>query len=121
MSVQDDATIARARKQTDRLNAVICDKARGGGDLGLLASPVTGGGFPVGRFQQLFLLARAQGRKLPAEWALFAWQLLASQGQRMRKDGKTLESADENIAELTAQAQAFADKQLPILKALGIA
>ena len=30
-------------------------------------------------------------------------------------------TAPQNVAELTAQAQTFADKQLPILKALGIA
>jgi len=32
-----------------------------------------------------------------------------------------LETAEENLAELTAQANVFADKQLPILKALQIA
>ena len=75
----------------------------------------------VGRFQQLFLLARSQGRKYPADWAQFVYQALASQGQKIVKEGKTLESDDENIAELTGQAQSFSDKQLPILKALGIA
>ena len=30
------------------------------------------------------------------------------------------EAAEENLAELTAQAQTFADKRLPILKALQI-
>jgi hypothetical protein len=34
------------------------------------------------------------------------------------KEGNTLESAKDNLAELTAQAQTFADKQLPILRAL---
>lgn len=75
----------------------------------------------VGRFQQLFLLAIAQGKKQPAEWAQLVWQILANQGQKIVKEGKTLETDDENIAELTAQAQIFADKQLPILKALQIA
>ena len=32
-----------------------------------------------------------------------------------------LESPEENIAELTEQAKTFAEKQLPILKALQIA
>lgn len=32
-----------------------------------------------------------------------------------------LESAENNMSELTAQAQTFADKQLPLLKALQIA
>ena len=39
----------------------------------------------------------------------------------MLKDGKAMETAEEHLAELTTQAQTFADKQLPILKALGIA
>ena len=75
----------------------------------------------VGRFQQLFLLAMSQGKKQPAEWVQFVWQVLASQGQKLVKDGKTLESAEDNLAELTAQADAFAEKQLPALKALQIA
>ena len=75
----------------------------------------------MNRFQQLFLLARSQGHKQPTEWAQTAWQTVAGQGQRLIKQGKTLESAEENQAELAAQAQAFADKQLPILKSLQIA
>jgi len=97
------------------------NKARSSGDISYLASPVAGEGITVGRFQQLFLLARSQGKKQPAEWAEFVWQVLASQGQRLLKEGKALETAEENLAELTAQATTFAEKQLPILKALGIA
>ena len=44
--------------------------------------------------------------------------VLSSQGQKIVKEGKTLESDDENIAELTGQAQTFLDKQMPILKAI---
>jgi hypothetical protein len=121
VAVQDEALISKARKQTDKLNAFICDKARGSGDIAFLGSPVSGGGVPASRFQQLFLLARGQGKELPAEWAEFAWQVLASQGQAIVKDGKALESADAHIAELTAQAQACNDKLLPILKLLQIA
>lgn len=36
------------------------------------------------------------------------------------KAGKTLETAGENIAELTAQGDTFVDKQLPILRALQV-
>jgi hypothetical protein len=82
---------------------------------------VTAGGVAVNRFQQLFLINLAQGKKQPAEWAQAAWQVLAAQSQKLVKEGKTLESPEENIAELTAQAQTFADKQLPILRALQIA
>ena len=120
-AVQDDATITKARKATDKLNTCLMGKARGGGDISFLASPVTGGAVTVGRFQQLFLMARAQGAKQPADWANTTWVLLQAQGQRILKDGQTLQSAEDNLAELNAQAQAFADKLLPILKALQIA
>jgi len=119
--VQDDATAAKARKRAEKINAHLMYKARGSNDVNFLASPVTGGGMPVGRVQQLFLLVLGQGKKQPVEWAQFAWQILTAQGQKLMKEGKTLESPEDNLAELTAQAQGFAEKQLPILKALQIA
>jgi hypothetical protein len=102
------------------MNAHLLDKARGSNDITFLASPVVGGGVAVGRFQQLFLKAAQLGLKTPGEWAKLCWDVLAGQGQRIMKDGKALETPAENIAELTTQAQAFADKQLPALKALGV-
>jgi len=118
--VQDDAVISKAKKHTDKLNAHLMNKARGSGDISYLASPVTGGGIMTGRFQQLFLLAKSQGKKQPVEWAQFVWEVLNQQGQRLLKEGKALETAEENLAELTTQATAFAEKQLPILKAQGV-
>lgn len=118
---QDEQVIAKAKKQTDKLNAHLCQKARGSNDISYLASPVTGGGIAVNRFQQLFLLSIAQGKKQPTEWAQYVWQTIAAQGQKLVKEGKTLDTAEANLAELTAQAQTFAEKQLPILKALQIA
>jgi hypothetical protein len=97
------------------------DKSRGSNELGYLASPVIGGGIVVGRIQQLFLLAMGQGKKQPAEWAQFVWQILSAQSQKLVKDGKTLETEEGNLAELAAQATSFAEKQLPVLKALQIA
>lgn len=120
-AVQDDALVSKARKHSDRLNATLIDKARGSNDISFLASPVTGGGIAVGRFRQLFLLALSHGKKQPAEWAHVVWQILAAQGQKLVKERKTLETPEENIAELVEQAQTFAEKQLPILKALQIA
>ena len=120
-ATQDETATARARKHTDKLNACLMDKARGGGDVSYLASPVTGGGVPVGRFQQLFLLARSQGVKQPAEWAAATWKLLAGQGQKLIKEGKALETPQENLAELNRLAKTFADKQLPILRELQVA
>jgi len=121
LPAQDETVAGKTRKNTDKLNAYLINRARFSGDIIYLASPVTGGGITVGRFQQLFLLARSQGKKQPAEWAQFAWQVLAAQGQRILKEGKPLESEAENMAELSGQATTFAEKQMPILKALGVA
>ena len=118
--VQDEQVITKAKKQTDKLNAHLCQKARGSNDISYLSSPVTGGGIAVNRFQQLFLMSLAQGRKQPAEWAQYAWSVLSVQGQRLVREGKTLDTAEDNLAELVAQAQTFAEKQLPILRALQV-
>ena len=96
------------------------DKCRASADIAYLASPVTGGGVPVNRFQQLFVMALQQGKKKPEDWAAFVAQILASQGQKIVKDGKPIETAQEQLAELTTQATDFATKQLPIMKALQI-
>lgn len=53
--------------------------------------------------------------------ARFVWNLLASQSQRLVKDGQTLEAAEANISELERQASEFLEKRLEILKALQIA
>jgi len=119
--LQDEAVIGKAKKQTDKFNAYLCQKARGSNDISYLVSPVTGGGIAVNRFQQLFLVSIAQDKTQPAEWAQYVWQILVGQGQKLLKEGKALDTAEENLSELTTQAQTFALKQLPILKALQIA
>lgn len=119
-AVQDETITAKVRKHTDRLNSYLMHKSRGSNDIGYLASPVSGGGFSVGRFQQIFLLALQKGKKQPAECAQFAWDLLSIQGQRLLKAGNALETPEENLAALTTQATEFVEKQLPILRALGI-
>ncbi len=118
--VSEQNDIAKARKNTDNLNKFLIQKARGTGDISFLASPVTGGGVSVGRFQQLFLLAMSEGKKQPGEWAQFVWHLLNIQGQKLVKEGKTLETDDQNLAELNEQAKMFAQKQLPLLNALKV-
>jgi SAM-dependent methyltransferase len=118
--VQSAAAVAAAAPASARLNAWLMDKARGSSDISYLASPVTGGGVTVGRFQQLFLLAASQGQKQPKAWAQFVWDILASQGQRLLRDGKAMDKPEDNLAELTRQAEEFAVKQLPVLRALGV-
>lgn len=120
-AVQDETTVSKAKKHTSKLNNHLMSKARGSNDISFLASPLTGGGFGVARFHQLFVLSLQQEKKKPEDWATFAAQILAAQGQKIVKEGKPLETAEEHLAELTTQANEFAVKILPILKALHIA
>ncbi|MBK7000903.1 MAG: class I SAM-dependent methyltransferase [Rhodoferax sp.] len=120
-AAQDDAAVQKALPQTMRLNRHLMELARTTGDISYLASPLTGGGVMVGRFEQLFLLAQSQNRTEPQAWADFVWQILQAEGQRLVKEGKPLNEPAENIAELLRQAQEFAAKRLPILKCLHIA
>jgi hypothetical protein len=119
-SVQGESQIAKAKQASAKLNETLIDKSRFSAEITFLASPVTGGGIAVNRFQQLFLLAMRNGKKQPQEWASEVWSVLAAQNQRLLKDGKALESAEDNIQELVNQANEFVRKRLPILQALQI-
>lgn len=107
-------------KNTKALNQALINNARTNVEASILASPITGGGILVNRFQQLFLLAIGEGKKLPQEWAQSAWAVLSTQNQRLLKDGKTIETAEGNIKELISQAKEFETKRMPILKALQV-
>ncbi len=120
LPAQSDEAIARASACCAALNRHLMNKARSSADINYLASPVTGGAISVGRFAQLFLLARSQGGQAPADWAQFVWQLLEAQGQRIVKEGQALQTAAENLAELSSQAEEFALRRLPLLVALGV-
>ncbi|WP_284615938.1 methyltransferase regulatory domain-containing protein [Aquabacterium humicola] len=119
--VQDEAAAAAARGRCERLNRQLMLRSRADGEVGHLASPLIGGGVPVGRFPQLFLLARSQGGERPQDWARYAWNLLAQQNQRLLKDGHGLQTPEENLAEMGQLAQRFEQKELPALRALQVA
>ena len=110
-----------ARAHSKALNQAICLRSRSTADINFLASPVIGAGVAVGRIEQLFLIALGQGKSTAADLAGHVWNTLAMQGQRILKDGKALETVDENVAHITGLAQTFLDKRLGILKALEIA
>ncbi|MEX0305212.1 MAG: methyltransferase regulatory domain-containing protein [Leisingera sp.] len=101
-------------------NLAVCKRAEDSEALRFLASPVTGGGVELDRFEQLFLLARSEGLETPAEWADLAWRILAPQGQRLQHEGRVLETDEENLALLRARAGNFAARRLPLCESLGL-
>lgn len=116
--VKTEAEIKTQRPRTAALNAHITDRSVHSPVMNFLASPLTGAGVPVGRMQQLMLRSIRRGRKTAQELALDVWQVLETQGQRVVREGKTLATAADNIAELKTQADDFMSKRLPILEAL---
>ncbi len=119
-SVQESSAVKHAASTTKNLNLALADKARGSSNIGYLASSKTGGGLPANRFEQLFLLAKSKGAGSSDEYADFAFDILAAQGQKILKEGKVIESDEEARAEMRAQAAGFAEKRLPILKGAGV-
>jgi SAM-dependent methyltransferase len=104
------------RVRTDAFNAAVLKRARVSAELTYLASPL-GGGFGLERMVLLFALAHVEQHKDPA---VFVWDLLKPQGQRMTKDGVVLETDQDNIAELRARYEQFRVRLLPMLQGLKI-
>ena len=119
--VQDEAVQTLARLKTSKLNTHLMEKAQSSKEINYLASPVTGGGVVVGRFAQLFLLARERGSLTAEDCAKATWKILSSQNQRLIKEGKVLETEQDNLDEIKSQVMEFEMKSLPILQSLGIA
>lgn len=115
---QSDAAIEAAAPRAAKLNRHLMRQARGGAEIGWLASPVTGGGVPATRFEKMFLLARAEGHAGPEAWAAHAWDALERQGERVVRDGTMLERPEDSRAELARQAHGFAAGRLALLDAL---
>lgn len=117
---QDEASVARARGRTDKLNAQLVDRARSRSDVAFLASPVTGGACGVSRIDQLFLLTIRGGRRDAEAIARATYDAAIAAGQHVVKDGRALEAEGESLAELIAQASGFLAERLPRLRALQV-
>jgi hypothetical protein len=107
---EDRSACTRAFNNAVLHRAVLSD------DLAALASPVTGGGVPVDRISQLFILAHRQKQ---ADAAQYVWSVLEGQGQRLIRDGKTLETREDNVSELRDKFAIFS-KRADVLNQLGI-
>lgn len=119
--VQDDAVIKAARKQTDRFNAYLCDRACRRVTASVLASPVIGTGLiDVGRVVQYFWLGASLGKKQPAELAAHAAQIFRAADMTILDEEARYLAPDGGLAPLTAEATFFNEKLVPLLKALQI-
>lgn len=118
--VQSNNERDEVKSRTQKLNIAILDKAKESNEINHLASPITGGGLDVNRFQQLFIVAKSQGIDTDSGLAKFAWDILKSQNELIVKEGKKIVSFEDNLEELTQQAKEFSERVMPMLKATGV-
>jgi hypothetical protein len=119
--VQDEQRVKETKARTDKLNANFIERAWFGAEVRHLASPITGDGVNVPWIIQLFLLADRKGRKTSEDRVAFVWSVFQEHGQRAIKDGKEIETNEDNVAALEKEDEVFVEQYVPFLKALGIA
>ena len=113
--VQRNVAIGDATIYCQKLNEEILRQTSMGKQLSALASPLTGSGIQMSRAQQLCLKAYRAGAKTPDEWARFAWNTIAGEGQD-ETDGDPRGAGER----LLREALLF-QLTLPIYCALGLA
>jgi hypothetical protein len=104
---------------TKAFNRAIVERARTSERWRFLASPVFGGAVFLGRPSQLFLLASEDSADDPP--AVVCDMLMAQGAALTREDGRQLGTRDENLAELRSLYEIFNEKQVPLLRSIGLA
>ncbi len=117
---QSESAINKTAPRCHSLNKYICERAKFADEVQFLASPVTGGGVPVNRFERIFTAAIFDGKNTADEIAEYAWKIFQSQGQTLIVQGKALQTAEENIAEFKKGISPFLENRLPSLKILQV-
>lgn len=100
---------------TRAFNSAIMARATESGELGYLASPMTGGGVRVDRITQIYLSASRQGLADPGTQLAKLLEATALSGS----DGKTLSPAEAHAAAQKEIARIESDV-LPLLRGLGL-
>jgi len=83
-----------------------------------LASPVAGTGIRLDSVERSILGALRAGE--PQQVVDTVWREAEQRGVRLSKDGKRLETRDDNLAELQRRWAGFKEAKLPLLLGLGV-
>jgi SAM-dependent methyltransferase len=105
-----------------RFNQAVLKRAiMGGANNAILASPIIGSGVSLNPVQMIAVLVVMQQPTIQFNtWVNEVWKIMESQGRKFIKEGRNLESVEENKKELSDRLRNFADRRLPILKMLKV-
>ena len=120
LPVQLENAVESSMQSAHALNSTLIKKAEHRGEINYLASPVTGGGFRVGRAEQLFINSLRKKNKTAKEHALFTWNCFKNTGTVLTKEGEPLLTDEENLLEIEKSAIDFLNVKFPIYKRLMI-
>ncbi|XID75321.1 class I SAM-dependent methyltransferase [Alkanindiges sp. WGS2144] len=114
--------VQAVQAQCGHLNNYLIKQAAINPNNTVLSSPLLGAGFNVSRVHQLFLYAyMVKNMQQPAQWAIYCWEVLKSQGLVMiGHDQQKLEGDQNNLVHLQQLAKTFEIENFPILTALKI-
>ncbi len=107
----------KRKDSSQRLNAVIAQRAAWSTDLQFFASPVTGSGVLVDRMAQLFAHAIFEGADDPLA---FVTNVMREAGVKLLSDGKPVEDPELHRRELQSRYDLFLREQKPLLQRTGI-
>jgi SAM-dependent methyltransferase len=117
-----DGAKGKAHETARRFNqAVLKRTVMGGSSMGILAAPVIGSGVTLNLVQMIAAQVFIQQPTIQFNTLVNeVWKIMESQGRKFIKEGKTLETVEENLKELSDQLRNFVDRRLPLLKMLKV-
>lgn len=102
------------------LNRRLSDFNARGFNLDFQVSPSARGAFNVDRIQGSFIDAYADGLRDAEAMARRSWQWLDRLGQKVLKEGKALQTPEENLEQLRSMAADFLKKGIPRYRRLAL-
>jgi SAM-dependent methyltransferase len=103
-----------------KMNAALARHVRYNDEYQALCSPLTGSGLTTNMFERLSfgVLSQAKGNVSVDEMTALVWQHVKALGRKMTREGVTLESDEENLAELRPNIEKILRSKVPVWKQL---
>jgi len=117
-----DGAKGKAQETARRFNQAVLRRAvMGGSSTGILASPVIGSGVNLDFVQMVAAHVFMQQPTIQFNTLVNeVWRIMESQGRKFVKEGRTLETVEENLKELSDKLRDFVDRRLSLLKMLKV-